>query len=183
MTLRQRIETHVRQMIDEQGGFNPATDSVALSIRLSNDPTVLDDLRVSYLVPEIKRVAKATINPKEGIREIGGRIQSVQALRAEIEQEIAAEPTTTPMPIQQPLNFRVADLMGMTKVQVLSLRDRVYESVIEQAATARVLTQIAQRLDDRGVVADVLSEEGVRQMAFDALTDQRRASSLKEIPA
>ncbi|MGB3329176.1 MAG: hypothetical protein WBA46_09500 [Thermomicrobiales bacterium] len=180
MSLRQRIETHVRQMIDEQGGFDPRRDAQALAIELANDPSVLDDLTTTYLVPEIRRVARQQVSPKDGIREIGGRIQSVAALRAEIEVE-TAPPAATPM--QAPLNLRVADLMTMTKVEVLSLRDRVYTSAIEQAATARVLTRIAHHLDDRGVVGDVLTEQGVRQMAIDALTDQRRVSGLKEIPA
>lgn len=181
MTIRQRIASHVQQVIAEQGSFDPRRDAQALAIELANDPSVLDDLMTSYLVPEIRRVAKQQISPKDGIREIGGRIQSVAALRAEIEVEIAPPPATTPM--QAPLNLRVSDLMTMTKVEVLSLRDRVYTSAIEQAATARVLTRIAHHLDDRGVVADVLTEDGVRQMAIDALTDQRRVSGLKEIPA
>lgn len=178
MSLRKRIEAQVKQMIDE-GGFDPNTDAVALAIRLISDPMVVEDIRVTYLVPEIKRVAKQQIKP--GVREVGGRIQTVASLRAEIEQEAADSDLISP-PVQQPIAFKVADLMRMTKVQVMAMRDdyeqralRTMSSAIEQAAVSRMLNTISVRMGDLDTVGDVLTEDGVRQLAMTSLDIQRNA--------
>lgn len=187
MTLRHRIEPHVRQMI-EQGGFDPERDAIALAIRLSDDPAVLDDLRVSYLVPEIKRVARDQIKPAAGIRQVGGRIQSVQSLRAEVEAEVIA-PTTIAAAVFAPI--RPEQLLGMKKVQVMDLKreydqrtNQAFGIAVNYAATARFLNAVEARMDDLDRVEDVLTLDGLQTLLHESIQIQHSRSfgTPKEIP-